>query len=107
MQKAETLSIHQLIAYQTAILVHKIVKSGQPKYIANKLKPKSSIISLRGNEGLVKIPNYKLSISREGFIFRGGTLYNLLGETLRAEENIVIFKRKLKEWVQENIPIKP
>ena len=38
LNKTDTLSIHQMVAYHTAVNTYKIIKSGKPTYIAMKMK---------------------------------------------------------------------
>ena len=102
-----SLSIHQLVAYQTAVLTHKIVQAGKPCYIADRMKPRQTNLGLRGGAGLLQLPQCKLSVSREGFIYRGAFLYNMLDENMRVETDLSKFKKKLKEWTRLNISIKP
>ena len=80
--------------------------SKKPKYIAEKLCIHSNKMKLRRQSTIMQ-PNYKLSIAREGFIYRSANLYNLLDEILKNEPKIEIFKTKVKKWIQENIAIKP
>ena len=47
LQLTNSLSIHQMTAYQTAVLVHKVVQSGKPGHIADKMRPRMTSISLR------------------------------------------------------------
>ena len=103
----DSLSVHQMIAFQTLVMTHKIVQSGEPSYIADKIKSKQTNARLRGGRGTLTVPPYKLSVSREGFIYRGAYLHNMLGVELRDEQNISCFKREAKEWVKWNISLKP
>ena len=103
----DSLSVHQLISYQTAVMTHKIVKSGKPGYIADKIKPRQLNRRLRGGAGLLNIPKYRLSLSREGFIYRGATLFNQLDENIREEKNTNHFKKITKAWIKENILVEP
>ena len=103
----DTLSVHQMIAYQTAVLTHKIVLSGKPGYIADKLKPRQANARLRGGAGILTIPHYKLSLSREGFIYRGAILFNKLDRNIREEKDTKQFKKNARDWVKNNISIKP
>ena len=96
-----------MVAHQTAVLTHKIVQSGKPGYIADKLKPKESNMRLRGGVSTLTTPHYKLSLSREGFIYRGATLFNKLDENIRIEKNFKNFNKNSKEWVKYNISVKP
>ena len=103
----DSLSVHQMVAHQTAVLTHRIVQSGKPQYIADRLKPREANMKLRGGQGALTTPHFKLSLSREGFIYRGATLFNKLDEHIRTEKDIKKFKKRSKIWVKENIPIKP
>ena len=51
--------------------------------------------------------DHSFSIAREGFLFRGATLFNKLDESLRNETKLERFKRDLRKWVKKNICIKP
>ena len=71
------------------------------------MKPRESNFQLRGGIGTLSLPPYKLSLAREGFIYRGAYLFNSLDEHIRNEENTSRFKIKAKEWVKKNISVKP
>ena len=101
------LSVHQMVALQTLVMMKKIVQSGKPAYIYDKIKPQQPHRPLRGGVGLLNLPNYKLSILREGFIYRGVYLYNSLEEHVRNELEISRFKEKCKGWVMQNVSVKP
>ena len=62
---------------------------------------------LRGGAGFLNIPKYRLSLSREGFIYRGATLFNQLDENIREEKNANQFKKLTKDWIKKNISVKP
>ena len=107
LEQTGSLSIHQMVAYQTAVSTYKIIKSGKPSYIANKMKLKTTNRDTRQGRGKVQIPNYTLNIAREGFIYRGATVFNKLDEKLRTEPKLAKFKEGVKKWVRKNISIKP
>ena len=56
---------------------------------------------------MIQLEDFKLGIQREGFVHRGGKLYNQLPVELREEQNIKKFKKKAKIWVRDNVTIKP
>ena len=56
---------------------------------------------------MLHTPQYKLSVSREGFIYRGAFLHNMLDEQSRTETDISKFKIRVKDWVKDNITMKP
>ena len=102
-----SLSIHQMIAYHTAVSTYKIIKSGKPSYIAAKLKVKQMNQNTRQGAGTVTRPGYKRNIAREGFIYRGATIFNKLDKCLGKEPKLQKFKDGVKEWVKNHIPIRP
>ena len=63
----DSLSVHQMIAYSTVLMTHKIVQSGKPSYLAERMKPRVTSTRLRGKEGVLTVPRCNLSVSREGF----------------------------------------
>ena len=105
--QSDSLSIQQMIAYQTAVTSFKIIQSKKPTYIADKLNEKSRSMHLRGREGGIHQPGYSLSISREGFIYRSASLFNMLDENLRNEEKLEKFKAGMRSLMKENILTKP
>ena len=88
LNESKSLSVQQMIAFQTAVLAFKIIRSGKPSYIAHKLTKQEAGMTLRGSLGRIVIKNTRLTISREGFIHRASLLMNSIGEALRKEEDI-------------------
>ena len=96
-----------MIAYQTAVTTYKIVRSGKPSYIADKMKSREMSLNVRQGGGKVQQPGYTLNIAREGFIYRGASIFNKLEVSLRKETKLDTFKVRVKEWVKKNVDIKP
>ena len=92
----DSLSVQQMIAYQTAVAVHKITRANKPTYLANKMKIKTQNMHLRGRLGSIGQPEHSLSIAREGFIFRGVQMFNKLDEVLKNEPKWRILKLELE-----------
>ena len=109
MIETNTISVHQMIAFSTLLMVFKVLKSGKPTYLARKIPViREAGMAVRGWDGpTVKVPNYYLDISRAGFIYRGAKLFNKLPRTLSEEKRIKVFKKELKIWIWRNISIKP
>ena len=80
LRKTGTLSVQQMIAFQTAVLGFKIIKAGKPSYIAQRMQKKETRMNLREDLGRVIVPRRKLGISREGFICRATMLLNCIDE---------------------------
>ena len=86
-----SLSIQQMVAYYTLIMVHKIPITRNPAYLAGRLKLRNEDereLQWWGGR-TVEIPDYSLETSRAGFVFRGGRLYN----SVRRDVNIQVQRR--------------
>ena len=105
MSKTGQLSVNQLGALSTLIMIKKILLSGKPTYISDKLETRPSS-GIRSGTSIVPIRT-SLNISREGFRYRGTKLFNQLPENLRNEEKISQFKNDVKSRIKQNIPTKP
>ena len=106
-KKAQCLSVQQLIAFQTLITMFKIIHTSKPFYLINKIRFKVNEHNLRNKQNIIDIPKYRLSQSKEGFIYRGSILFNQLDEEVRNIENLRTFKYEVRRWVQDNICVKP
>ena len=94
--KLNWMTVNQLIAYHTLITVFRIRLSREPEYLA--------IALCRDNkQGNIIMENTRLGSYRDSFIFRGSVMWNRLPKDCKVEKKIGKFKRKLKQWVSENI----
>ena len=101
------LSVHQLGAHHTIVTAHRIIVTGQPQYLAEKLKsPSENQVFTTRHAGNIVV-NCERTISRSGFIYRAAKLWNLLPKALREEPKKEVFKRNMKEWIKANVPRKP
>jgi hypothetical protein len=73
-------------------------------YLAEKMQSRSNQTNLSGS---VLQPKTSLSITKEGFVYRGITLINMLDVSLRCEAKLENFKVRLRYWVKKNISVKP
>ena len=103
------LSIHQLIAYHTALSVFKVVKTGQPVCLAGRFGMEEG-----GNEEVrarrrpldIRV-DFTLSIARSGFVYRGARLWNMIPLNVRTTNSAHIFKKGIKHWIKSNVTIHP
>ena len=103
------LSVHQLGAYQTLVTVFRIVTTGQPRYLSEKLtlrKPTQDGVFPCRKINTINV-QCELSIARSGFCYRGAKLWNSLPSGLRQEIRVNIFKKNVRKWVLDNIARKP
>ena len=97
------LSVHQRCALSTITAVHKAIKEKQPAYSHTKFQPDP--LNTR-NVGASRV-EYKLSLSRGSYYYRGSRLYNQLPEVLTQSVNHSVFKKEAKKWILMNIPVLP
>ena len=103
------MSIMEMVAYHTLTMVHKVIQTGKPEYIANKLEVvHGSELERRAWGGTsIRVPQCNLEVSRTAFIYSGANLCNSLTLSIREEKKTMVFKASVKKWIQENIGIKP
>ena len=109
LEESGYMSVHQLIAYHTALIMYKVVKTGQPVNLARRFG-----VGPGGNQAVragrrlhnIRI-DFTLSIARSSFIYRGAKLWNMLPIDIRTSNSVKIFKKKIKNWIKINISIHP
>ena len=95
------LSVQQRTAMFTIVSVHRSIQKKQPAYNYSRLQPNSA-----RSQGQTR-SDYKLSLSRGSFYYRGSKLYNQLPVNLIQQSNQALFKKEVKKWVSVNIPVQP
>ena len=93
------LSIHQQIAYTTVLTVYKTLKTGEPVGLANRFGRLGAGL---GGRNEVRVQG-RLNVTREGLVYRGGLLWNMLPSTIRSEKSEPCFKKQVKAWIKENV----
>ena len=74
-----------------------IVPNRQPEYLANFLT-RDNIL------GNIIVQNGNLGLYRNSFAYKGSVLWNKLPRAIRTEMKIGTFKKKVRTWVDENVP---
>ena len=97
------LSVHQRTALYTLTSVHKAIQQKKPVYSHSRLQPDLTPANVQAAARV----DYKLSISRGSYFYRGSRLYNQLPDSLIHSTKQTVFKKDAKEWVLMNIPVLP
>ena len=108
LQKCNWLSVQQLIFYQSVILAHKIVTTGSPYYLAQKMSTSHPYRTRQGSTGSIRFGenfSYKSTLAQNSFCYQATIKYNGIPAEIRASTSLPQFKSKLKKWVSNNIPI--
>ena len=104
LKRSGFLSFHQLCAYSTINMTHRILQKKEPTRLYQELsdlKPAAN----RSRRHEFSKSRYKLSISRESFIYQAAKLFYSLPESTQNLENQREFKKRLRLWVDTNISI--
>ena len=110
--RANTLSVHQLVAYHTLLQAHKCRISGEPLFMFRRLFPNANqqqdnLGSLRSVTNESISINFNLSLTRGSFFYRAARLYNALPPDTKRYTTIPTFKKHLRKWVRRNISLVP
>ena len=90
-------TVQQLIAYHTLITVFRIRLTKEPEDLA-------TILSKDNISGHIIMKNMQLGLYRESFVFRGAVLWNIMPLSLRKATKLGVFKKNIKQWVENIIP---
>ena len=112
LQKTNSFSVNQLIVYKTLTAIFKIKRSGEPRYLANRLgfeKQQNNNGGIIAHRRLYDITNidFRLARGRESLLYRGCKLWYSLDLTLKVEGSLIIFKQRLRDWILTEIPPLP
>ena len=64
---------------------------------------KKHLYNTRNNNIQVELPSIKLEFARKGFFFMGAKIYNELPAEIRQEENLNLFKNKIRNYHKEAV----
>ena len=90
------MTVKQLIFYHTVINVYKIKRNQEPEYLYNQLKGEN----IHRN---IVIEKTMLTLTRNGFLFRGAESWNSIPHEIRNISKVGMFKTKLEQWIFENV----
>ena len=89
--------------YRIAILVYKAVNNLSPDYLSNMFEPVSSVLEqyrTRSSTNMnLWVPNFKLSITRNGLQYNGAVIYNMLPPDIKSSGSLSIFKHKVYKFI--------
>ena len=92
------LTFNQLITYHTLIMVKRVRISKEPDYLYR-------LLSRDSRNGRIMIQNTALGVAAQSFCYRGASEWNRLPFELRRKDKVETFKKALRIWIVENIPM--
>ena len=93
MREMNWLSIKEMIEMQTTIMVWKVVRTGKPEYLAEKMK-------LVDNNSL-RTETMRLKTTADSFRHRGIRHWNALDDSLRECKSLPIFRKNVRKTIIE------
>ena len=101
------LSVHQLVAYHSAVQVFKIRESQKPSYHFERLFARSQSSRYSSSSTEANRIDYEMSLARNSFFFQASRIWNSLPQPVQLSRNVNTFKSSCKTWVKRNIAMRP
>ena len=108
LSRCNWLSVRQLVSYQTAVMTHKIRQTGAPTYLGNIINAEFPYMTRQATTGGVRYSQdhqSRRALNHSSFRYRATVEYNRLPGTIREAATMQTFKRKLRSWIKENVPL--
>lgn len=99
------LSIKQQMVATTAIMTHKIIKTGVPRNIYATLITDFPYQTRQAANGDIRVGGNENHRNSKSFKNNARIIYNQIPANIRLKE-ITVFKKKIKEWAKNNVTIK-
>ena len=99
LKQCNWLSIKQLVFYQTVLEVHRVVKSGSPLYLSDRLVTDHLYNTRQAAGGCVRWlgeNSGELSMLQGSFLGRASKMYNEIPVKIRNRASLPTFKKELK-----------
>ena len=107
LQQCDWLSVRQMIMYFSLLLLHKALVRKRPEYINEKVRAVTVRRETRTTDRLkLETTLYKTLTASKSYIPRTIDQWNSLPIYLREIKDIVYFKKALREYIVNTIPVK-
>ena len=100
------LSVMQLAAYHSLVILHKTLTVHEPTYLYgmyNVAYPRETRLASSGSIRISGTYRVNLSLTMSSFKWRIFSVYNQLPLDVKKQTSMNVFKKHLKQWVQQNI----
>ena len=110
LKKANMLSVHQIVAHQSATQVFNVLRNQAPTYHFQRLFPH---INQTENRNIRSVANmntrveFSGSLGRSSFFHSSSKLWCALPASIKTASTLQTFKTRCRKWTMENISIKP
>ena len=107
--QSHELSVHQLVAYHSAVQVYKVNTTKQPTYHYHRLFGDSTltVAQTRSTTQQDCRIDFKLSLARTSFFYQSSRIWSEIPLVIKTAKSLETFKRAMKKWTKLNIRMKP
>ena len=99
------LSIRQLVFYQSALTVFRVLHANQPYYLRQCLNTEHPYPTRLATTGGIRVEGSHGTLSSRSFLIRASKEFNSIPGSIRNTSSLVSFRNNLKKWVKANIPV--
>ena len=94
-----TLSVHELIKLDQAVMVHKILNGQCPKVLKQTFTKRSQVSKYETRRsGDLQVPRTRLEIMKKSFSYKGAKVWNEIPSNIRNVEFAASFKKQAKNY---------
>ena len=105
LKQCNWLSINQLIFYHSALTVYRTKVSSLPVYLNQHLTSEHPYNTRQSTSGGVRQVGSHGYLVDNSFLRRAGRDYNEIPANIRSIRTLAVFKKRLRQWVETNIPL--
>ena len=101
------LSVFQLAQYHSIVLIYQLRKYESPKYLHEMYDWSLRYPTRQATDGWLKVKGIpKMELTKNGFRNRASKWFNKLPGEISNIEDTKVFKKELKQWIQDNVQIR-
>ena len=102
------MSVNQLVFYHSVVTLHKVIHTEYPKYLHNKVMSQFPYNTRQKTSNAIRIgPQFdaRLDLAQKSFRWRSVKYWNNVPDSIRKITKTENFKKLLKNWVLNNVPV--
>ena len=98
------LSVQQLVAYHSVVLVYKVLKTQKPQYLYSMFSSQYQYDTRQAKSGMIKhTERPRLEMSLSSFRYRAAKIFNELPPEIRNKQTLLNFKIAAKDWIRKTV----
>ena len=105
LKQCNWLSVRQLVHYHSILTTHKVVSTGRPEYLHNKMCREHQY-NTRHSVKFGENFGGRSALASNSFCYRGVLSYGQIPQNIRQLKSFDSFKSQLKAWIMKNIEVR-